>query len=97
MVSVNNQHLYILGGYSKPKCLCRIELDVENSVATMRRVQEVNTGPSPRYGHVSVMIGSSLMAVWGGGQMEGNGDEFCDIDLHLLNLSEPDTCSTPKV
>lgn len=85
MVSPNDGHLYIFGGYMRPKTNCRIEIDLENSIATMRNIREVGTAPTPRCNHAAVMIGTSLIAIWGGLDLGGS---FSDTDIHLFNLGK---------
>lgn len=84
LVASRDNRLYVLGGSGATKHLRRFELDDTNSIATVRAVRASGTSPSPRWGHCAVVIGGSLMVVWGGYSEQ----EFADSDFHAFNLGE---------
>lgn len=89
MITSDKAHLYMFGGSDGTTDVRELQLDVQNSVATVRNVSRVGSPPSPRGGHGAVMIGSSLMVVWGGQGHNGQRWEgYSDFDIHIFNLSE---------
>lgn len=80
VVAPNDNRLYIFGGNGTSKGLRQVELDDVNSTALVRNIQVTGTPPSLRGYHSAVMIGGSLLIVWGGYAV--------DEDFHVFNLSE---------
>lgn len=83
LVASQDNGLYVFGGSGITKHLRRIELNDDNSIATVRNIRATSISPSPRWGHCAVMIGVSLMVVWG-----GNSNNDLDGDFLVFNLSE---------
>lgn len=82
LVASPEGELYMFGGAPIPQGLFRIELDVHNTVATIRAVQSAGAPPSLRTAP-AVWIGNSLMVVWGGFNTSVAG--LSDTNIHVFN------------
>lgn len=68
-----------------------LQLGSQSSLAAIRNVISVGPGPSPRVANGAVMVGSSLMVIWGGQVHDASGQSqlaCSDSDIHIFNISE---------
>lgn len=83
-ISSGDGDFFLFGG-EKTKHIRQLQFDAQNSIATIRNVSQVAPIRSPRSSHSAVMIGNSLMVIWGGQDInrEGTDPSYSNSEIYI--------------